>query len=98
MKETRENSYEFIELKYDDATPLFAAFEILRYTLLLLTSRERRDDFKYSNERNPWVKQRLALGSQPTIWNLCFQLLFHRLALIMSLRIPSRVCPAFPGS
>lgn len=53
-----EHSYEFIELKYDDGTPLFAAFEILRYGLLYLVSRERRDDFKYSRERNPliWAK------------------------------------------
>jgi hypothetical protein len=48
-----EHSYEFIELKYDDATPLFAAFEILKYALLFLISRERREDFKYSQERNP---------------------------------------------
>jgi hypothetical protein len=50
-----ENSYEFIELKYDDSTPLFAAFEILKYALLLLISRERHDDFKYSPDWNPLV-------------------------------------------
>jgi hypothetical protein len=58
VKRTAENSYEFIELKYDDATPLFAAFEILKYSLLLLISRERCEDFKYSRERNPllWAR------------------------------------------
>ena len=50
-----EHSYEFIELKYDDGTPLFAAFEIVKYALLFLISRERRDDFKYSHERNPLI-------------------------------------------
>jgi hypothetical protein len=48
-----EHSYEFIELKYDDATPLFAAFEILKYALLFVISRERREDFRYSQERDP---------------------------------------------
>jgi hypothetical protein len=58
VKRTAKDTYEFIELKYDDATPLFAAFEILKYTLLLLISRERREDFKYSQERNPllWAR------------------------------------------
>jgi hypothetical protein len=53
VRRTAENSYEFIELKYNDATPIFAAFEILKYSLLLLISRERHEDFKYSHERNP---------------------------------------------
>jgi len=55
VKKTGENSYEFIELKYDDSSPLFAAFEILKYSLLLLISRERCEDFKYSHERNPLI-------------------------------------------
>ena len=41
VKKTANNSYEFIELKYEDATPLFAAFEILKYAMLLLISRDR---------------------------------------------------------
>jgi hypothetical protein len=53
VKRTAENTYEFIELKYDDATPLFAAFEILKYALLFVISRELREDFRYSQERNP---------------------------------------------
>jgi hypothetical protein len=50
-----KNSYEFVELKYDDASPLFAAFEILKYAVLLVISRDRREDFKYSHERNPLI-------------------------------------------
>lgn len=48
-----EDCYEFIELKLDDSTPLFAAFEIVKYTLLLLISRERGQEFRYSKESNP---------------------------------------------
>lgn len=55
---TGADAYEFIELKYDDSTPLFAAFEILKYVVLFLISRDRRDDFKYTQEWNPliWAK------------------------------------------
>jgi len=58
VKKTAVNSYEFIELKYDDATPLFAAFEILKYALLFVIFRERREDFRYSHKRNPllWAR------------------------------------------
>jgi hypothetical protein len=58
VKKTADNSYEFIELKYDDATPLFAAFEILKYALLFVISRERHEEFKYSHQRNPllWAR------------------------------------------
>jgi hypothetical protein len=58
VKKTADNSYEFIELKYDDTTPLFAAFEILKYALMFVISRERREDFNYSDERNPllWAR------------------------------------------
>ena len=48
-----ENSYEFIELKEDDSTPLFAAFEAIKYLMLFVVSRRRRDELKYSIERNP---------------------------------------------
>jgi len=50
-----EHSYEFIELKYDDATPLFAAFELLKYVLLFLVSRERREVLRYSYEQSPLI-------------------------------------------
>lgn len=50
-----ENSYEFIELKHDDATPLFAAFELLKYLLLFLVSRERGEEFRYSYEQSPII-------------------------------------------
>jgi hypothetical protein len=50
---TAARCYEFIELKLDDSTPLFAAFEIVKYALLFLISRERREEFNYSEESNP---------------------------------------------
>jgi hypothetical protein len=50
---TGDFCYEFIELKLEDSGPLFAAFELVKYALLFLVSRERRDDFEYSIERNP---------------------------------------------
>jgi hypothetical protein len=60
VRRVGEHSYEFIELKYYDATPLFAAFEILKYALLFLISREQREDFRYSHERNPLLWARAA--------------------------------------
>lgn len=48
-----KNAYEFIELKNDNSTPLFAAFEAIKYLMLFLVSRCRRDEFKYSIELNP---------------------------------------------
>jgi hypothetical protein len=53
VHKTGERCYEFIELKLDDSTPLFAAFEIVKYSLLFLISRMRREEFKYSLELNP---------------------------------------------
>ena len=49
------NLFEFIELKKNKDTPLFAAFEILKYALVFLISRERCEEFKYSHERNPLI-------------------------------------------
>ena len=53
VHKTGEHCYEFIELKLDGSTPLFAAFEIVKYTLLFLISREQRHVFKYIVELNP---------------------------------------------
>lgn len=55
VNRTGVDDYEFIELKYDDGTPLFAAFEILKYAVLFFIARDRRDDFKYTHERNPLI-------------------------------------------
>lgn len=42
-----ENSADFIELKWASDTPLFAAFEILRYGLVYLFCRDKREEFGY---------------------------------------------------
>ena len=55
VNKTGESAYEFIELKYDHATPLFAAFEILKYLLVFLVSRERREALKYAFELSPLI-------------------------------------------
>jgi len=65
---TGESCYEFIELKDDDATPLFTAFELVKYSLLFLISRARREEFGYSIERNPllWARSvRLTVLAPP---------------------------------
>ena len=40
--------YEFIELKYESDTPLFAAFEIVKYGLLYVFSRHYAEQLGYS--------------------------------------------------
>jgi hypothetical protein len=50
--------YEFIELKYDDSTPLFAAFEILKYGLLYVFSRDFMKELGYSFEEKPVLAAR----------------------------------------
>lgn len=47
----RNNSheYEFIELKIESNTPLYAAMEILLYGLLYIFTRERMSEFHYDN-------------------------------------------------
>jgi len=42
------NTAELIELKWESDTPLFALFEVLRYGLVLLLSRQHARDFGYS--------------------------------------------------
>jgi hypothetical protein len=41
--------YEFIELKYESGTPLYAAFEILKYGLLYVFSRRYAEQLGYSD-------------------------------------------------
>ena len=67
VNKTGEFSYEFIELKYDHATPLFAAFEILKYLALFLVSRERREGLKYALELRPliWARSDHAIVLGP---------------------------------
>jgi hypothetical protein len=50
--------YEFIELKYADSTPLFAAFEILKYGLLYLFSRDFVNELGYSVDDKPVLAAR----------------------------------------
>lgn len=52
------HAYEFIELKYDDGTPLFAAFEILKYGLLYMFSRDFMKELGYSAEEKPVLAAR----------------------------------------
>lgn len=47
------NQIEFIELKYDSDTPLFAAFEILKYALLYVFSRAFAKELGYPFQGNP---------------------------------------------
>lgn len=48
-----EGEYEFIELKHRDSTPLFAAFEIVKYGMLFLLSMKWRRELGYAVARNP---------------------------------------------
>jgi hypothetical protein len=50
--------YEFIELKVESNTPLFAAMEILQYGTLYIFSRDHRDELRYRPHENPllWGK------------------------------------------
>ena len=69
---TAARCYEFVELKLDNSTPLFAAFEIVKYALLFLISRERREEFRYSEERNPllWANSlRLIVLAPPAYYS-----------------------------
>jgi hypothetical protein len=43
------DEYTFFELKYEDSTPLFASFEIMKYGLLYVLSRERASQLGYSS-------------------------------------------------
>jgi len=54
----REAEYEFIELKYRDSTPLFAAFEVVKYGMLYLLSRKHVSLLGYTIAFNPllWAK------------------------------------------
>ena len=54
----REAEYEFIELKYRDSTPLFAAFEVVKYGMLYLLSRKHISLLGYTMAFNPllWAK------------------------------------------
>lgn len=45
--------YEFIELKVESNTPLFAAMEILQYGLLYIFSRTNRDAWGHTMQQNP---------------------------------------------
>ena len=46
-------NYEFIELKWGSDTPLFAAFEIVKYGLLYLFSRKHAFELGYALENKP---------------------------------------------
>jgi hypothetical protein len=48
--------YEFIELKWGSDTPLFAAFEILKYGLLYLFSRQHAVELGYLLEEKPLLR------------------------------------------
>jgi hypothetical protein len=50
------DEYEFIELKWGSDTPLFAAFEILKYGLLYLFSRKHAFELGYALEEKPILK------------------------------------------
>lgn len=55
-----DEEFEFIELKFDSDTPLFAAFEILRYGLLYLFSRKFSTELGYSALRKPLLQARVV--------------------------------------
>lgn len=48
-----QNEFEFIELKYDSDTPVFGAFELLKYSMLYLFSRKYATVLGYSLESRP---------------------------------------------
>jgi hypothetical protein len=52
--------YTFIELKYQDSTPLYAAFEIVKYGLLYALSRELAGHFGYSLDLRPVLGARVV--------------------------------------
>jgi hypothetical protein len=52
--------YTFIELKYQDSTPLYAAFEIVKYGLLYALSRELAGQLGYSLDLKPVLKAQLV--------------------------------------
>jgi hypothetical protein len=54
--EISRGEYEFIELKWGSDTPLFAAFEILKYGLLYLFSRKHAFELGYALEDKPTLK------------------------------------------
>ena len=56
-----DETCEFIELKYDCDTPLFAAFEILKYALLYVFTRQHLNDLTVSPETNLFALNRVHL-------------------------------------
>ncbi|HET7183076.1 MAG TPA: hypothetical protein VFI82_00215 [Terriglobales bacterium] len=52
------SAYEFIELKYEDATPLFAAFELLKYGMLYVFSHDFMMELGYTFEEKPVLAAR----------------------------------------
>jgi hypothetical protein len=52
--------YEFIELKHDGGTPLYAAFEILKYGLLYVFSRRCAEQLGYSDASKEILGARLV--------------------------------------
>jgi hypothetical protein len=52
--------FEFIELKYECDTPLYAAFEILKYGLLYVFSRRCAEQLGYSADSKPMLGARIV--------------------------------------
>jgi hypothetical protein len=53
------SEYELIELKYDDSTPLFAAFELLKYGMLYVFSRDFAKELGYDLDEKPVLAARV---------------------------------------
>jgi hypothetical protein len=56
-----DETCEFIELKYDSDTPLFAAFEILKYGLLYVFTRQHLNDLTVSLETDLFALNQVHL-------------------------------------